>query len=111
MNSTGKLLLYRMQKRKNEHLKALLTLHVLQGVLSFETSVGMLVSVHMFEYKSSYCGQFHQLFTYEYFVQTHCFGNFFYIHVTREKLPKRHTYKKIVRKTLMKLTPGHNNDV
>jgi len=68
MNSTGKLLLYRMQKRKNEHLKALLTLQVLQDMFSIETPVGMLVSVHMFEYKYSYCGQFHQLFKYEFFV-------------------------------------------
>ncbi len=31
---------------------------------------------------------------------------FFYLHVTREKLPKRLSYKKSVCKTLMKLTPG-----
>jgi len=27
-------------------------------------------------------------------------------HVTREKLPKKHSYEKFVRLTLMKLTPG-----
>jgi hypothetical protein len=52
--------------------------------------------------KYSRC-QFHQrfcaLFSYE-----HRFGSFFYVHVTREKLPKRRLYKKIVRKMLMKLT-------
>jgi len=30
---------------------------------------------------------------------------FFYLHVTREKLPKRLTYEKCVRKLFMKLTP------
>jgi len=35
-----------------------------------------------------------------------CFGSFFYIHVTREKLPKRHLYKKFVRKILMKFKVG-----
>jgi len=29
------------------------------------------------------------------------FGSFFYVHVTREKLPKQHSYKKTVRKMLM----------
>ncbi len=33
-----------------------------------------------------------------------CFGSFFYIHVTRDKLPKQRSYKKRGRKTLMKLT-------
>jgi len=32
------------------------------------------------------------------------FGSFFYVHVTREKLPKQCSYKKFVRKMLMKLT-------
>jgi len=31
-------------------------------------------------------------------------GNFFYLHVTREKLPKQRSYEKFVRKMLMKLT-------
>jgi len=31
---------------------------------------------------------------------------FFYLHITREKLPKRLSYEKGVRKMLMKLTPG-----
>ncbi len=34
------------------------------------------------------------------------FGSFFYIHVTREKLPKQCLYKIFVRKMLMKLTLG-----
>jgi hypothetical protein len=38
-------------------------------------------------------------FTYE-----SLFGSFFYLHVTREKLPKRHSYVKFARKLLMKLT-------
>ncbi len=33
------------------------------------------------------------------------FGSFFYINVTREKLPKQRLYEKFVRKMLMKLTP------
>ncbi len=36
--------------------------------------------------------QFHQHFTYKFFIQT----SFFYIHVTREKLPKRHLYENCV---------------
>jgi hypothetical protein len=31
------------------------------------------------------------------------FGSFSHLHVTREKLLKRHSYKKCARKTLMKL--------
>jgi len=31
--------------------------------------------------------------------------SFFYLHVTREKLPKRLLYEKVARKMLMKLTP------
>jgi len=37
------------------------------------------------------------------------FGSFFYVHVTREKLPKRHSYEKFVRKMLMKLTTEEQN--
>ncbi len=33
------------------------------------------------------------------------FWQLFYVHVTKEKLPKRHSYEKFVRKMLMKLTP------
>jgi len=33
------------------------------------------------------------------------FGSFFYVHVTRKKLPKWCSYEKFVRLTLMKLTP------
>jgi len=40
-----------------------------------------------------------------FFVQT----LFFYVHVTRKKLPKRCLYEKFARKTLMKLTPGLYN--
>jgi len=36
------------------------------------------------------------------------FGSFYYIHVTWEKLPKGHSYKKFVCLMLMKLTPGVN---
>jgi len=32
---------------------------------------------------------------------------FFYLLVTRERLPKRHSYKKCVLKMLMKLTPSY----
>jgi len=32
------------------------------------------------------------------------FGSFFYVHVTREKLPKQRSYEKFVRKMLMKVT-------
>ncbi len=38
-------------------------------------------------------------FTYESLI-----GSFFYLHVTREKLPKRHLYEKFAHKMLMKLT-------
>ncbi len=41
----------------------------------------------------------HTNFSYE-----HCFGSIFYVHVTREKLPRRLSYKKFLRITLMKLT-------
>jgi len=34
------------------------------------------------------------------------FGSFFYLHVSREKLPKQRLYKKFVRKMLMKCTIG-----
>jgi len=50
-------------------------------------------------YAHTWC-QFHQHYTYKFFVQT----SFFYVHVTRKKLPKRHSYEKIAQKTLMKLT-------
>jgi hypothetical protein len=43
----------------------------------------------------------HTNFSYE-----HCFSSFFYVHVTRAKLPKRHLFKKFARKMLMKLTAG-----
>jgi len=33
------------------------------------------------------------------------FGSFYYLHVTRKKLPKQCLYKKFARITLMKLTP------
>jgi len=32
----------------------------------------------------------------------------FYVRVTRKKLPKRRSYEKFARKTLMKLAPGFN---
>jgi len=38
---------------------------------------------------------------YEFFVQT----SFFYVHVTRQKLLKQHSYEKFARLTLMKLSP------
>jgi len=43
------------------------------------------------------------------FLYERCFDSLdslFYVHVTTEKLPKRHSYKKIARKMLLKLTPG-----
>ncbi len=49
------------------------------------------------------CSQFHQHFTYKC-----CFSSFFYIHVTREKLPKWRLYEKFASKMLMKLTPVVN---
>jgi len=33
-----------------------------------------------------------------------CFGSFFYVHVTREKLAKQRSYENFVSKMLMKLT-------
>jgi hypothetical protein len=42
------------------------------------------------------------------FSYKHCFGSFFYVHVTREKLLKQRSYEKFVRKMLMKLTPVRN---
>jgi len=50
------------------------------------------------------CGQFYQRLPMN-FTNVSLSGSFFYLHVTREKLPKRRSYKKCVRKTLMKLTP------
>jgi len=38
------------------------------------------------------------------FLYEHSFSSFFYVHVTREKLPKQRSYEKQVRITLMKLT-------
>ncbi len=40
------------------------------------------------------------------FSYKHCFGSFFYVHVTKEKLPKQCSYKKNVRNMLMKLSLG-----
>ncbi len=34
-----------------------------------------------------------------------CCGSFFYVHVSREKLPQQRSYEKFVHKMLMKLTP------
>jgi len=39
------------------------------------------------------------------FLYRSLFGSFFYLHVTRENLPKRHSYEKFAHKMLMKLTP------
>jgi len=52
------------------------------------------------------CGQFHQHFTHTFFVRKYFAQLFFYLHVTREKLPKRLSYEKCACKMLMKLTPG-----
>jgi len=38
------------------------------------------------------------------FSYEHHFGSFYYVHVTREKLPKQRSYKKFASITLMKLT-------
>jgi len=51
----------------------------------------------------STCSQFHQHFTYKFFVRT-SFQQLFYVHVTREKLLKQRLYEKFVCKMLMKLT-------
>jgi len=40
------------------------------------------------------------------FLYERLFGSFFFLHATREKLLKRHSYEKFARKILMKLTPG-----
>ncbi len=40
------------------------------------------------------------------FLYEHCFCSFYYVHVTREKLPKQRSYKKFVCLTLTKLTTG-----
>ncbi len=37
-----------------------------------------------------------------------CFGSFYYVHVTRTKLPNWRSYQKFPRLTLMKLTPWLN---
>jgi hypothetical protein len=42
------------------------------------------------------------------FLYERYFGSFFYIHVTREKLPERRSYEKFSCKMLMKLTPGEH---
>jgi len=39
------------------------------------------------------------------FLYQRCFGSFFYVHVTREKMPKQLSYQKRMHITLMKLTP------
>ncbi len=39
------------------------------------------------------------------FLYEHCFGSFSYV-VTREKLPKQHSYKKFAHKMLIKFTTG-----
>jgi len=38
------------------------------------------------------------------FLYKRSFGSFYYVHVTRKKLSKQHSYEKFVRLTLMKLT-------
>jgi len=45
------------------------------------------------------------------FLYKHCFGSFFYLHVAREKLPKRRLYEKFARKMLMKLTPNQSINI
>jgi len=42
---------------------------------------------------------------YKFLYERH-FGSFYYVHVTRKKLPKQHLYKKIACLKLMKLTVG-----
>jgi len=39
------------------------------------------------------------------------FGSFFYVHVTREKLPKQCSYEKFARKMLMKLSTDRFNSI
>jgi len=55
------------------------------------------------------CRQFHQRFTYEFFVRPLSIWQIFSMYVrtyVRKKLPKRHSYEKFARIMLMKLTPG-----
>jgi len=40
------------------------------------------------------------------FSYEHRFGSFYYVHVTRKKLPIQHSYKKFAHLMLMKLTLG-----
>ncbi len=56
----------------------------------------------MLEQKHSWC-QFPYILCSN-FSNEHHFGSFFYVHVTREKLPKQRLYEKFARKMLMKLT-------
>jgi len=50
------------------------------------------------------CRQFQQHFTHDFFCTKVLCTAFFYLHVTREKLPKRLLYEKGARKMLMELT-------
>jgi len=54
--------------------------------------------------------QFHQHFTYEFYVNSYVrrlFGSFFLRMYVRKKLPKRHSHEKFARIMLMKLTPAY----
>ncbi len=51
--------------------------------------------------------QYHQRFT-RAFLYEHHLDSFFYIRVTRKKLPKQHLYEKFVHIMLMKLSPRVN---
>ncbi len=50
------------------------------------------------------CSHFIDILRMNFLYECH-FSSFFYVHVTREKLPKRRSYVKFTRKMLMKLTP------
>jgi len=45
------------------------------------------------------------------FLYKSLFGSIFYLHVGREKLPKRHLYKKFMHKILAKLTPRSSSSL
>jgi hypothetical protein len=80
---------------------SMLTENDIDNRLSKSESDCIIVDLHSAEKVSSYIFILRLNFLYE-----RCFSSFFYIHVTREKLQKQHSYKKFVRKMLMKLTTG-----
>ncbi len=75
--------------------------------ISVEILWRMLANFHQIKtlFVKGLCSQFHQHFA-QIFHTKVFWAAFFYLHVTREKLPKRRLYQKCASKTLMKLTIG-----